>query len=66
MFQETKREFNYNLRVRLVNNLWILERRIGFFWFRIRDDRGKKQFTGISDAVIALSRVSGRYRKRIR
>lgn len=61
MFQETKREFNYNLRVRLMDNIWILERRIGLLWFRIKDDRGKKQFTGISDAVIALSRVAGKY-----
>jgi len=66
MFQETKREFNHSLRVRLVDNLWILERRIGFIWFQIKDDRGKKQFTGISDAVIALSRIVERYRRKRR
>lgn len=66
MFQETKREFNFNLRVRLVNDLWVLERKVGILWIRIKDDRGKKQFTGVSDAVIALSRVAGRYRNRVR
>ncbi|MEJ2688621.1 MAG: hypothetical protein P8130_01470 [Deltaproteobacteria bacterium] len=66
MFQETKREFNGNLRVRLVDNFWILERKIGFLWFQTKDDRGKKQFTGISDAVIALSRIAGGYGRRTR
>ena len=64
MFQETKREFNHNLRVRLIDNLWVLERKMGLFWIRINDDRGRKSFTGISDAVIALSRIAERYKKR--
>lgn len=61
MFQETIREFNYNLRARFVDNMWVLERKFGFFWFRIKDDRGRDSFSAISDAVIALSRIANKY-----
>jgi len=62
MFQETKREFNYNLRTRLLNSRWVLERKFGPVWFKIKDDRGRDSFSAISDAVIALSRIANKGR----
>ena len=60
MFQETIREFNYDLRARLVGNRWVLERKFGPFWFRIKDERGRDSFSAISDAVIALSKIANK------
>jgi len=62
MFQETKREFNHNLRVRFVDNRWVLERKMGLFWVTIKDDRGRSFFSAISDAVIALSKIANKRR----
>ena len=60
MFQETKREFNYNLRARLVANRWVLEQKFGPVWLRIKDDRNRDSFSAISDAVIALSKIANK------
>ena len=63
MFQETKREFNYNLRARLVANRWVLEKKSGPFWMRVKDERGRDTFSAISDAVIALSKIASKVKR---
>ena len=59
MFQETMRIFNHNLRCRLRDDrLWVLERKFLGIWWCVKDDRGNSTYSAVSDACIALYRIT--------